>query len=277
MYDYTLQNSTPEFREAVDCLDSGDAGRLTQLLSLRPDIVTERPRCGEGYFKDPYLLWFVAGNPVREERLAGNILEMTRSILGAARRHAAESFQDQVDYTLSLVTSGRVPRESGVQLDLVDFLIDEGADPNAGMSPALAHEEVEAVERLIHHGARVDLVVAVCTGRVEQEQRELATATRDERQTALAAAALYGRAGSISRLVAAGVDVNAFCPEGFHAHATPLHQAVSSGSVEAVKVLLEAGADPDIPDRGFNSTALGWAEYLGQKEIADLLARRPRP
>jgi hypothetical protein len=40
-----------------------------------------------------------------------------------------------------------------------------------------------------------------------------------------------------------GVDLNAYSPPGFHPHGTALHHAVDSGSLDAVKVLVEAGTE----------------------------------
>jgi len=36
-------------------------------------------------------------------------------------------------------------------------------------------------------------------------------------------------------------------------------------------VLLELGADPDIPDKHYRSTPLGWARNFGQTALAELL------
>ena len=45
-----------------------------------------------------------------------------------------------------------------------------------------------------------------------------------------------------------------------------LHQAVYSGSFGSVKILVEAGANPDAKDRIYHGTPLGWAEYMQTKE-----------
>ena len=65
-------------------------------------------------------------------------------------------------------------------------------------------------------------------------------------------------------MIRAGVDVNA--PSGdLYAHGTPLHHAVCSGSLDAVRVLAEAGADLNIKDTAWGGTPLGWAEhYIGE-------------
>ena len=101
-----------------------------------------------------------------------------------------------------------------------------------------------------------------------------------EKQLALVVAAFYGRADILARLIefgrgpgtgpaasggeGAGMDLDAYPDEasGFHSHGTALHQAVSSGSLAAVKVLVEAGADAGKRDRIYDGTPLDWAEYM---------------
>jgi ankyrin repeat protein len=52
---------------------------------------------------------------------------------------------------------------------------------------------------------------------------------------------------------------------------TALHQAAGTGEIEAVRMLLELGADPGIRDGRFSSTPAGWAEHFGQRAVADYL------
>jgi ankyrin repeat protein len=42
---------------------------------------------------------------------------------------------------------------------------------------------------------------------------------------------------------------------------TPLHLAAAQGHVEVVRLLLGAGADPNIRDSKHDGDAIGWAEY----------------
>jgi peptide-methionine (S)-S-oxide reductase len=51
---------------------------------------------------------------------------------------------------------------------------------------------------------------------------------------------------------------------------------VYSGSLDAVKVLVEAGADLETKDTIYEGTPLGWAEYGKQVEIAEYLRERAR-
>lgn len=264
----------PIFRDAVSAIDSGDVDSLERLLAAQPGLVRQRLDYGEGYFRRPYLLWFVAENPVRSGRLPNNIADVARAIVRAAQGSRIESLGEQVDYALALVSSGRVARECGAQRELIDVLCDAGARPDGAMLPALAHREIDAVERLLERGAPLTLVAAAGTGREDDFSRLLPAATDAERQLSLTAAAFYGRADVLSTLVRTGVDVSAYGPVGFHPHATALHHAVDSGSLAAVRVLVEAGADLAARDRVYDGTPLGWAEHLGRGEIAAYLRTR---
>ena len=258
-------------RRAIEAIDAGDQAALEAEIAAHPELLRDRIDEGEGYFKHPYLLWYVAGNPVREERLPGNIVELARTIIAAARRAGVESLQEQVDYTLSLVCSGRVPRESGAQIALIDALREAGADPDGAMLPALAHHEVAAAEHLLARGARLTLTAAICLGRDGEVARLAHGGASDELDRAFAAAALYGKPEALALLLDLGCDPGAFAPGGFHPHATPLHHAVNSGNLEAVRLLVEAGADLHTKDRVYAGTPLDWAEYLKQDAIADYL------
>ncbi|HEY2739140.1 MAG TPA: ankyrin repeat domain-containing protein [Thermoanaerobaculia bacterium] len=261
----------PLFQDALSALDAGDVSTLARLLEAHPELVRDRIDFGEGYFRRPYLLWFVAENPIRNGTLPQNIAEVTRAILGAVERNAADTRQEQIDYALGLVCSGRVARESGVQRGLIDVLGDAGADLDSALVPALAHRELAAAEQLLDRGATLTLLAAVCTGRTDDVARLVKTASPGDKQTALAGAALYGQADSLALLIPLGLDLNAYNPPGFHPHGTALHHAVDSGSLEAVQVLVDAGADLGMRDRIHQGTALDWAEHLQRPEIAAYL------
>ena len=71
-----------------------------------------------------------------------------------------DSFQQQIDYTLGLIATGRIPRESGVQNEWIDLLIDNGAQPGNGIG-ALAHGNLDAARHLIKRGDKLTLATAV--------------------------------------------------------------------------------------------------------------------
>jgi ankyrin repeat protein len=136
--------------------------------------------------------------------------------------------------------------------------------------PGLVRDRIDCGER----GARLTLLAAVCTGRMDDVARLARGASAGERQAALAGAALYGRAEALALLIDLGVDLNAYSPPGLHPHGTALHHAVDSGSLDAVKALVEAGAELRTKDRVYEGTPLDWAEHLRRTEIAAYLREK---
>jgi len=266
----------PLFRAAVEAIDSGNISLLKKLLQDDPQLVSKRLEVPtEGYFQHPYLLWFVADNPIRHERLPSNITEITRLLIDTVRQNAHRSFQEQIDYTLGLVATGRIPKESGVQIELIDLLIDAGAKPGNGHG-ALAHGNSNAAQRLIERGGELTLAAAIGLDRKEDVARLLKKATGEEKQVALIAAAYLGKPAMIQYLIDSGVDVNTYIDRssGFHSHATALHQAVYSGSLDSVKVLIDAGADLNLEDRIYHGSPLDWSQYLQKEEKNESLKEK---
>ncbi len=256
--------------KAIAAIDSGNITLLENLLTEHPDLVRSRfDHPAKGYFKHPYLLWFVADNPIRIEQLPENIVAITQLLIDAVKREAADSLQEQLDYALGLVATGRIPQECGVQLEMMDLLIDAGAKPGGGEG-ALASGNVAAAAHLIKRGGKLTLATAVGLDRIEDVAQLAPMAGAGGQLTALTVAAFYGNLPMISFLLGLDVDPNGY-PEsdsGFHSHATPLHQAVSAGSLESVKLLVEAGAKLDAVDKIYDGTPLEWAKYL-QTDSAD--------
>ncbi|HEY6977088.1 MAG TPA: ankyrin repeat domain-containing protein [Chitinophagaceae bacterium] len=266
----------PLFREAVEAIDTGDINTLKRLLDGHPQLVAQRLNIPEeGYFQHPYLLWFIADNPIRHEKLPANIVEITRLIMDKVREHAPETFLQQISYACGLVSTGRIPGECGVQIELMNMFLDAGVKPGSGLGE-LAHGNIEAAKHLIKRGAELTLPVAVGLGWNDDIMRLAKTATGTEMQVALVVAGFFGNAGIISFLIEKGVDVNAVPDNfyGFHSHASALHQAVYSGSVESVQLLVEAGAKLDATDRIYDGTPLDWAMYMQTEEGYDEEGKR---
>ena len=265
------------FREAVSAIDAGDLAALDRLLAAHPGLVRERltepgdwlrDQVGgalEGFFADPYLLWFVAEDPVRNGRLPDNIAQVAQRIVDAARREAPGSLAQQLDEALPLVAWSGVARTCGVQIALLDVLIDAGASPLGNANNALVNGHFDAAAHLIERGDPLTLPSALCLGRWADVERLAPEADARNRQFGYILAALNGRAEAVARMLALGVDLNA-PSQDLYSHATALHHAVCSGSLETVRTLVEAGADRSVPDTAFHGTALGWAEhYVGEQ------------
>lgn len=256
----------PVFRHAVDLIDSADVEGLRAYLKQHPKLVNQHVTFeGWNYFQHPTLLEFVAENPIRHGKLPKNIVEVAKVIIDAG------ADKSSMNETLGLVATGRVPRECGVHIPLIDLLCDSGADPDCGLPPAIVLNEIESAKHLIERGAKVGLSSAAGLG-LTQEFRELfPKADSGERHLALALAAQFGHVEILHMLLDAGEDPNRYNPPGGHSHSTPLHQAAGNGHLEAVKLLVEHGARMDMQDILFDGTPEGWAEYAGRKEVKEYL------
>jgi hypothetical protein len=286
------------FHEAVAAIDADDPAALEKLLAEHPRLVRDRLKVpGEwlksqigpaldGFFKHPYLLWFLTEDAVRTGRLPASVAAMARLMIQTARRTGVHDLQKQLDTTLHFAVCSPIGRDDGRQLELLDVLIDEGASTDTAAEQALICGNASAANHLLARGAKPTLAAALVLERWEDVDRLAPHARPVDKQVALALAALNGKAAALARLLPLGVDLDAFS-SGFYTHATPLHHAVWSGSLEAVRVLVEAGAVLTIRDRGERATPLGWAEYADSRpgasegrqyrEIADYLRAKGAP
>jgi len=260
------------FRQAVTTIDTGDVATLQRLLQQHPELVRERlTEPGDwvrrqigpalnGFFKNPYLLWFVTEDAVRTGQLSANVAAITQTIIEAARRAAVADLQRQLDSTFHFAVCSPIGRDNGRQIELLDVLIDAGASTEGGPVQAFICHNETAARHLVGRGVRLTLPAALCLGLWDDVATLAPRATAEEKQVALGLAALNGKAEALSRLLPLGVDLDAFT-SGFYSHATPLHHAVWSGSLATVKVLVEAGAKLTTRDTAEDATPLGWAEY----------------
>lgn len=264
------------FQQAVGLIGAGDVSALERLLTAHPELARERlaapgpwlrDKIGgalDGFFKAPYLLWFVSEDAPVFGRLPKNIAEVARTILQSAQ--GAPDLQEQLDFTLKLVGWSGIAQRCGVQIELIDTLLEAGASSKGAADCALVNGHVAAAEHLVGRGAELTLASALCLGRWDDAQRLAATASDREKQFSFVLAALNGKAEALRWMLSAGVDVNKRS-EDLYSHGTPLHHAVCSGSLEAVKLLVEAGAELDAKDSAWKGTPLGWAEhYVGESK-----------
>jgi hypothetical protein len=169
--------------------------------------------------------------------------------------------------TLMLVSTGRVPRECNAQVPLINLLCDYGADPDSAIHAAAPHGVMAAVNALIARGACIDLSIAAALNRVEDARKLLRSAGGVERHLALAAASQMGHIEIVRLLLDAGEDPNRYNPPSAHAHSTPLHQAALNGHVDVVHLLIERGANTDIRDLLWRGTPADWARHEGRTEL----------
>jgi len=275
-----------KFEAAVEAVIRGDAATVRSLLREEPGL--PRARSTRITHFDPpahraTLLHYVAANGVEgyRQKTPENAVEIAGILLraGAEVDALADMYGGQCA-TLSLLVSSSHPANAGVQVPLVDTLLDfgaaiEGVGAGRWTSPlrtALAFGYRSAAEALVRRGARVDrLDTAAGLGRLAVVRQMLPAAGGEDRHRALALAAGLGQVEMVGLLLDAGVDPNRYNPEGNHAHSTPLHQAVWAGHASVVRLLVQRGARLDLRDAIYQGTPLGWAEYGGRAEIAEFL------
>jgi ankyrin repeat protein len=275
-----------QFESAVEAVITGYVAALAVCLRERPELV--RARSTRVTHHDPpehraTLLHYVAANGVEDYRQATpkNAAEVARMLLDAgAEPDALAGMYGGQHTTMSMLVSSAHPVHAGVQVALVEILLDFGASveprgSGAWVSPlmtALAFGYGDAAEALARRGAPVDTLAAASgLGRVTDVRRLLATSSSEERHRALALAAQHGRVEIVRLLLDSGEDPNRYNPEGHHGHSTPLHQAAFAGHEHVVRLLVERGAKLDIKDTIWEGTPLGWAEHGGRKAVAEYL------
>jgi Ankyrin repeats (3 copies) len=266
------------FERAVDAVVSGDVSTLCALLREHPELV--RARSTRRHHAT--LLHYVAANGVEggRQKTPKSAVEVARVLLQAgAEADALADMYDERCTTLGMLVSSSPPAQAGVQGALAETLLDHGAALagvgskwQSALMTALQFGFLDTAEMLARRGAPTDdLAAAAGLGRTEEAARLLPSAGRDSRHAALALAAQHGHAEVVRLLLDAGEDPNRYNPEGFHAHSTPLHQAVWSDQLDVVKLLVERGARLDVRDTVYGSTPLGWATYGDRRAIAEYL------
>lgn len=172
-----------------------------------------------------------------------------------------------INGALGLVASGRVARECKVQIPLIEVLCTHGAKPGSALQTAALHGEFEAVRQLILLGAEPSLPVLAALGETEEFLKQLPSSDSDQRHLALALATQYGHTEIVRVLLDAGEDPNRYNPPAAHSHSTPLHQAALAGHLSVVKLLVERGARLDIKDIIWQGTPADWAQHAGKTEV----------
>jgi ankyrin repeat protein len=207
-------------------------------------------------------------------RLLGESLEspteMLRSLLAWAivhdQRHRVALLADHGVDIVSPFTEQRSPRRgTPVEVALInghrglaDQLLALGARP----------------ARLSAADAFVAVVLAGDAEAVQQTPAQVIATVRRKRIGLVTWAAAQGAPNAVELLATAGFDVNALgrsdIPSDQPWH-TALHVAAENGNLALARTLLQLGADPNIPDKHYQSTALEWARHSGQPALAELL------
>jgi len=276
------------FERAVDAVVDGDVESLEKFLRETPGLVHARST-RVTHFDPPVhratLLHYIAANGVEgyRQKTPANAMVIAKTLLdaGADVDSLADLYGGECT-TLSLLVSSCHPANAGLQAQLAELLIDYGASlTGAGfgnwVSPletALVFGYRATAEVLVMRGAPIATIAAAAgLGRVDEVAKILHVSSAEARHRALAIAAQTGQVEAVRMLLDAGEDPNRYNPPGTHAHSAPIHQAVWAGHLDVVRLLVERGACLDTRDMVYESTPLGWARYGGKTEIAEYLER----
>jgi hypothetical protein len=215
--------------------------------------------------------WNYFRNPTLLEFVAENPIRrgtMPKNVVEVARV-ILDAGPDQVsrDTTLALAATGSVALERGATVPLIELLCEYGADPGGAIEAAALHGSLLAVRALLQHGARMTLPVAAALNDVESVRRLLGKSSKHERHVALSMASQIGWIEVVRVLLDAGEDPNRYNPIGGHSHTTPLHQAALIGNDSLVRLLLERGANPNARDLMWEGTPADWARHEGHAEV----------
>lgn len=253
------------FRAAVAAMSAGNLEELRRLLRDHPYLVTaqaeENGEFAGPYFSHPYLLEFVPENPIRTRKLPPNICEMAQAIIDAGSPKSA------LDKTLALAASGCVPRECGVQTELLELLVKNGANPSDGLDGAISQGEKEAAETMLRLRAVPGLAAAAGLGNRQRVSELVGKASQKDKENALNVAFRYAQKGTAEIILDSGIELNREMLD----FGTPLHHAAFYGHRELCDWLLQRGADPTIKDSQWEGTPSGWAYYNKHPALAEFL------
>jgi ankyrin repeat protein len=280
----TQQGPVLEFESAVEAVVNGDLAVLQD--ALRRDSALVSARSSRVCAFDPpmhraTLLHYVAANGIEayRQKTPPNAVGIARALLQAgAEPDALADMYGAACTTMSMLVSSSHPAEAGLQVPLVELLLDFGASVEGRgtrkwgtpLFTALAFGMSDAAKVLAKRGAPIDLPTAAGLGLVDDAADLLPSADAEARHRALSLAAQHGHAQIVRLLLDAGEDPNRYNLEGNHAHTTPLHQAVLGGHEAVVRLLVARGARLGIRDTIWQGTPLGWALHGGGKARAQM-------
>ncbi len=266
-----LRDGSPvsKFESAADAIVAGDAATLSSLLRENPELVRARST----RVHQVTLLHYVGANGVENYRQKSpkNAVEIAKTLLKAGAEVDALADTYGKGTTLGLVTTSVHPVQAGVQIALLETLLEAGAAVDGapgGWNPliaALHNGRPEAAEFLAGRGARLDLEGAAGVGRLDlvksffNEDGSLkANATKAHMKDGFTWACEYGRTSVVDFLLKSGIEVGARVK---HHGQTGLHWAAYGGHLDIARLLVERKAPVDAKDETWGNTPLGWALY----------------
>jgi ankyrin repeat protein len=276
--------NSPEssFEAAADAIVSGEVETLRKLLHDDPELA--RARSTREHRST--LLHYVSANGVEDfrQKTPKNIVGITEILLDSGADVNAESdAYGGGSTTLGLVATSIHPQRAGVQLALLQTLLDRGArieQPSAAgngqsiIKGCIANGQPRAAEFFATLGVPLDLEGAAALGRLDlvasyfdENGARRPHATRKQMESAFLYACSYGRKEVVELLLEKGVDASLHNAGG----QTGLHWAAYGAHVDVVELLLRAGSPVDVKDKNYRGTPLDAAlhAWLNSPDTAE--------
>jgi ankyrin repeat protein len=261
------------YEAAADAIVAGDAFTVQRLLRDNSDLVRARSMREH----NATLLHYVSANGIEgyRQKSPKNAADIARLLLEAGAEVDAEAdVYGGGCTTLGLVATSSPPKDAGVQLQVLDVLLEYGArmdhpgsagNKSALIRGCLANGCPEAAEHLIERGASIDFVGAAGTGRLDALGKFFTdngvpkeAVTPAQINEGLAMAAGYGSLEAVDFLLDSGIEVDRELQLYGQGH-TALHISSYHAYGDIVRSLLRRGARVDIRDRTWGTPPLTWA------------------
>lgn len=279
------------FHPAIAAIKTGDLDALRSLLAKDPGLARARSSTSH-----PTLLQCLALDAL----LVPNQVAMARLLIdgGADRNGAlgAAASINNVDVAALLLDRGAAINGTGTwspleealywnNREMIDLLLARGASVhNLRLASGLGRMDAiegcfESDGTLKPAAGRIDwpfgeLANSNLKGAINQELRakvaQWSDDPRDIVNNALIYACMHNHIDAARLLIQKGAQVDAI-PPGFDYSGAGLHYAALNGHLSMVEFLIAQGATVNIKDTKIHSTAAGWAEYGGHREIKNYL------
>ena len=173
-------------------------------------------------------------------------------------------------------TASKLLVKHGVDIEKISNYYNDRTKGKTPYHTALICGQTEIADVLLEAGAKKEPLsaedsfqVACMDGEREAAQNILdanpGLLSKINQRDMLCDAVVLKKISAIKTMIDIGFDVNAGGDN------TALHQAAFHGDVPLVQMLLDAGADPTIRDKGHFATPLGFAIYAENKDVISLL------
>ncbi len=270
----------PKAVAMVDALHEGDLQKFMKFVAEDPNLLNARGPEGSTPFTYAVLytnaatlerLLKLGADPNKRNDANATALMWAATDMGKTKvllSHGADVNARSSDMRTPLMIAARKPGNSAV----VKMLLDKGANPNPNPHPsaessplldAASAGDAASVEMLIGKGAEVkpvgEMAIFMAVTAECSKCLSLLTAKEIEKKDyslALADIAITGDVNAVKMMLDHGADVNIVDPLG----RTPLMYAAASDNLplEEVKVLVEHGADVNVRDAHKLGADSGW-------------------